>query len=94
MDRSGTADRILEAKEKQREQEKTNRAKKRAKRYCIHISSNSSFIPIGPPPPYVLRALRSYGHLLTKCSYQFIKRVCLQFRVRIRVRNVVVRLWF
>jgi len=39
--KSGTADRILEAKEKQREQEKTNRAKKRAKRSSSASVSNS-----------------------------------------------------
>jgi hypothetical protein len=33
--RSGTADRILEAKEKEREKEKTDRAKKRMKRYAF-----------------------------------------------------------
>lgn len=37
LDRSGTADRILEAKEKQRENERTDRAKKRTKRYCLSI---------------------------------------------------------
>jgi hypothetical protein len=36
-DRSGTANRILEAKEKQREKEKTDRATKRAKRYVSVI---------------------------------------------------------
>jgi hypothetical protein len=51
IDRSGTANRILEAKEKQREKEKTDRATKRAKRYVL--SSSSSRV-IFPTPFYVL----------------------------------------
>ncbi|KAI0300268.1 zinc knuckle-domain-containing protein [Russula brevipes] len=49
--KNGTADRILEAREKQREEEtETNRAKKRAKRYVFLLSST---------PFCLLRASRS-----------------------------------
>lgn len=47
IDRSGTANRILEAKEKQREKEKekTDRATKRAKRYGLSSSSSRVIFP-------------------------------------------------
>jgi hypothetical protein len=51
-DRSGTANRILEAKEKQREKEKeTDRVKKRTKRYVLRVILPTRVLPATSPQP-------------------------------------------